>query len=59
MQMHVFVFLFRLLPNGNRLDSSASICLFGYNSHLNELRWLTYTELYENANFYFQHPVLL
>ena len=57
--MHVFVFLFRSLPNGNCLYSSASICLFGHNNHLNELRWLTSSELYENANFHCQHPVLL
>ena len=57
--MHVFVFLFRSLPNGNCLYSSASICLFGHNNHLNELHWLASIELYKNANFYCQHPVLL
>ena len=57
--MHVFIFLFRSLPNGDCLYSSASIFLFGHNSHLNELRWLTFIELYENAKFYCQHPVLL
>ena len=57
--MHIFVFLFRSLPNGNCLYSSASICLFGHNNHLNELRWLTSIELYENASFYCQHQVLL
>ena len=57
--MYVFAFLFRSLPNGNCLYSSASICLFGHNNHLIELRWLTSIELYENANFYCQRPVLL
>ena len=57
--MHVFAFLFRSLLNGNCLYSSALICLFGHNNHLNELRWLISTELYENASFYCQHPVLL
>ena len=57
--MHVFVSLFRSLPNSNCLYSSASICLFGHKNQLNELRWLTSTEFYENANFYCQHPVLL
>ena len=57
--MYVFVFLFRSLPNGNCLYSSGSICRFGRNNHLNELRWLTSIELYENANFYCQHPLLL
>ena len=57
--MHVFVFLFRSFPNGNCLYSSASICLFGHNNHLNDLCWLTSIELSENANFYCQHPVLL
>ena len=38
---------------------SASIYLFGHNNQLNELRWLTSIELYENAKFYCQHPVLL
>ena len=52
-------FLFRSLPNGNSSYSSALICLFGRNNHLNELRWLTSIELYENAKFYCQHPVLL
>ena len=52
-------FFFRSLPNGNCLYSSASICLFGHNDHLKELRWLTSIELYENAKFYCQHPVLL
>ena len=32
---------------------------FGHNNHLNELRWLTSTELNENTIFYCQHPVLL
>ena len=35
------------------------ICLFGHSDHLKELPWLTSTELYENAKFYCQHPVLL
>ena len=52
-------FFFRLLPNGICLYSSAAICLFGHNNHLNELRWLTSTELYENAKFSCQHPVVL
>ena len=52
-------FFFRSLPNGNCLYSSAAICLFGHNNHLNELRWLTSTELYENAKFWCQHPVVL
>ena len=52
-------FFFRSFPNGNCLYSSASICLFGYNNHFNELRLLTSNELYENAKFYCQHPVLL
>ena len=52
-------FFFRSLPNGNCLYSSAAICLFGHNNHLNELRWLTSTELYENAKFCCQHPVVL
>ena len=47
------------MPNGNCIYSSASIYLFGHNNHLNELRWLTSIELYENAKFYCQHPVLL
>ena len=50
---------FRSLPNGNCLYSLALICLFGHTNHLNELRWLTSIELYENSNFYCQHPVLL
>ena len=54
-----FYFFFRSLPNSNCLYSSASICLFGHNDHLKELRWLTSIELYENAKFYCQHPVLL
>ena len=57
--MHVFAFLFRSLPNGNCLYSSSSICLYGHNNHLNELHWLASIELYKNANFYCQHPVLL
>ena len=57
--MHVFVSLFRSLLNSNCLYSSASICLFGHNNQLNKLHWLTSTEIYENANFYCQHPVLL
>ena len=57
--MHVFVFLFKSLPNGNSLYSSALTCLFGYDNHLNELRWLTSIELYENANFHCQHPALV
>ena len=52
-------FFFRSLLNGNCLYSSASIYLFGHNNQLNELRWLTSIELYENAKFYCQHPVLL
>ena len=52
-------FLFRSLPNGNSSYSSALICLFGRHNHLNELRWLTSIELYENANLYCQNPVLL
>ena len=32
---------------------------FGHNDHLKELHWLTSIELYENAKFYYQHPVLL
>ena len=52
-------FFFRSLQNGNCLYSSASIYLFGHNNHLNELCWLTSIELYENAKFYCQHPVLL
>ena len=55
----LFILFFRSLPNGNCLYSSASICLFGHNNHLNKLRWLTSIELYENAKFYCQHPVLL
>ena len=35
------------------------ICLFGHNDHLKDLRGLTSTELYENAKFHCQHPVLL
>ena len=57
--MHELYFFFRSLSNGNCLCNSASICLFGHNNHLNELRWLTSIELYENAKFYCQHPVLL
>ena len=57
--MHELYFFFRSLPNGNCLCNSASICLFGHNNHLNELRWLTSIELYGNAKFYCQHPVLL
>ena len=57
--MYVFEFPFRSLPNDNCLYSSKSICLFGHNNHLNELRWLASTELNENATFYCQHPVLL
>ena len=52
-------FFFRPLPNGNCLHSSASICLFGHNNHLNELCWLTSIESYDNAKFHCQHPVLL
>ena len=52
-------FFFRSLPNGNCLYSSASICLFGHNNHLNESRWLTCIELYENAKSFYQQPVLL
>ena len=52
-------FFFRSLQNGNCLYSSASIYLFGHNNHLNELCSLTSTELYENAKFYCQHPMLL
>ena len=47
------------MSNGSCLYSSPSIYLFGHNNHLNELRWLTYMELYENAKFCCQHPVLL
>ena len=47
------------MSNGNCLYSSASIYLFGHNNQMNELRWLTSIELYENAKFYCQHPVLL
>ena len=54
-----FYYFFRSLPNGNFLYRPASICLFGQNNHLNELRWLTSIELYENAKFYCQHSVLL
>ena len=57
--MHKLYFFFRSLPNGNCLCNSASICLFGHNNHLNELRWLTSIELYGNVKFYCQHPVLL
>ena len=57
--MHISVFPFRSLSNGNCLYSSASIYLFGHNNHLNELCWLTSIELYENAKFYRQHRVLL
>ena len=57
--MHELYFFFRSLPNGNCLCNSASICLFGHNNHLNELRWLTSIELHGNAKFYCQHPVLL
>ena len=57
--MHVFVFIFRSLPNGSCLYTSASICPFGHNNHLYELHWLTSIELYQNAKFYCQHPVLL
>ena len=56
--MSLYLF-FRSLANGNCLYSSASICLFGHNNNLNELRWLTSIELYENAKFYCQHLVLL
>ena len=52
-------FLFRSLTNGNCLYSSASIYPFGHNNDLNELRWLTSIELYENAKSYCQHSVLL
>ena len=52
--MHVFVFRFRSLLNGNWLYSTASICLLGDNNHLHELGWLTSIELY-----YCQHPALL
>ena len=54
-----FYFFFRSLRNSNCLYSSASIYLFGNNNHLNELRWLTSIELYENAKFYCQRHVLL
>ena len=53
-------FFFRSLPNGNCLYSSASICLFGHNNRLNELRWLTSIDNEnENAKLYCQHPALL
>ena len=52
-------FFFRSLPEGDCLYSSASICHFVHNNHLNELRWLTSIELYENTKFYCQHLVLL
>ena len=57
--MHVFLFRFMSLPNGNCLYSSSSIYLFGQNNDLNELRWLTSIELYEIVKFYCQHLVLL
>ena len=50
-------FLFRSLLDGNCLYGSASICPFGHNNHLNELRWLTSIELYENAKFFCQHQI--
>ena len=52
-------FFFRSLPNGNCLNSPASIYIYGHNNHLNELCWLTSIELYENAKFYCQHLLLL
>ena len=58
-QIHVSVFAFKSLRNGNCLYSSTSTCLFPHNNHLNELRLLASIELYENTNFCYQYPALL
>ena len=49
--------LFRSMPNGNCLFSSASLSLVGYNSQVHELRVITAVELHFNAT-YAQHPAL-
>lgn len=43
--------------SGNCLYSSFSLCLFGNNTFVGELRLLTSIELYLNADFYNNHPM--
>ena len=50
--------LFRSMPNGNCLFSSASLSLVGDNSLVHELREMVAVELHVNATYYVQHPVL-
>jgi len=47
------------LCNGDCLYSSISLSLFGNNNFCNDLRILACIELFFNAKFYSEHPVLL
>ena len=50
--------LFRSMPNGNCLFSSASLSLVGENSLVHELREMAAVELHVNATYYARHPAL-
>ena len=50
--------LFRSIPNGNWLFSSASLSLIGDNSLVHELRVMASVKLHVNATCYAQHPAL-